>query len=282
MKKLSILAAAAAVGAAGVTAVPVQAADLDQISGQLKANGYAVVGTAVSNPEELKNILSELSDKFCNIHFDWNDCPVITPPGENQPDTDQPGSDQPGTGEGDTDVPDTDQPGAGEGDTDLPDTDQPGSGDGGTDLPDTDQPGSDAEKPGEDNNGPGTETRTYAEQVADLVNAERAKAGLSALTIDKGIETAALVRAKEIETSFSHTRPNGSSFSTVLTENGISYRGSGENIAWGQRSPEEVMNGWMNSEGHRANILNPNFTKIGVGYYQNSAGQNYWTQLFTY
>ena len=59
-------------------------------------------------------------------------------------------------------------------------------------------------------------------------------------------------------------------------------RGAGENIAWGQRSPEEVMNGWMNSSGHRANILNPNFKNIGVAYYVGSNGRTYWTQLFTY
>lgn len=123
---------------------------------------------------------------------------------------------------------------------------------------------------------------SYARQVVELVNRERRKAGLNSLTIDTKIESAALIRAKEIQVSFSHTRPNGSSFSTVLTENGINYRGSGENIAWGQRSPEEVMNGWMNSPGHRANILNSRFTKIGVGYYVGSNGRKYWTQLFTY
>lgn len=127
-----------------------------------------------------------------------------------------------------------------------------------------------------------TQERTYAEQVVDLVNKERVKAGLNELTLDKNIEEAALVRAKETEVSFSHTRPNGSSFSTVLKEHNINYRGAGENIAWGQTSPEAVMNAWMNSEGHRANILNSKFTKIGVGYYQNSAGRKYWTQLFTY
>ena len=56
----------------------------------------------------------------------------------------------------------------------------------------------------------------------------------------------------------------------------------GENIAWGQKTPEQVMEGWMNSAGHRANILNEKYTSIGVGYYQNAAGRNYWSQLFTY
>lgn len=123
---------------------------------------------------------------------------------------------------------------------------------------------------------------TFAEQVVELVNQERTKAGLNAVTLDQNIASAALVRAKEIETSFSHTRPNGSKFSTALTEQGVTFKGAGENIAWGQKSPEAVMQAWMNSEGHRANILNKNFTKIGVGYYQNAAGRNFWTQLFTY
>lgn len=123
---------------------------------------------------------------------------------------------------------------------------------------------------------------TFAEQVTALVNKERAKAGLGELTLDKTIEKAAFTRAKEITRSFSHTRPDGSNFSSVLKEHGITYRGSGENIAWGQKSPEEVMKAWMNSEGHRANILNPNFKKIGVGHYQNEKGTNYWAQLFTY
>ena len=131
-----------------------------------------------------------------------------------------------------------------------------------------------------ENQEPEQADKTFARQVADLVNEERAKAGLEAVTVDEKIESAALVRAKEIELSFSHTRPDGRSFSTVLTENGISFQSSGENIAWGQSSPEEVMNGWMNSSGHRANILNPDFKKIGVGFYQNQAGRKFWTQLF--
>lgn len=126
------------------------------------------------------------------------------------------------------------------------------------------------------------ETPAFAMQVIELVNQERAKEGLPALVYDAGIEKAALVRAKETETSFSHTRPDGRKFSTALTEAGVEFRGAGENIAYGQRTPEEVMKGWMNSPGHRANIMNENYTKIGVGYYQNANGVNYWTQLFTY
>lgn len=126
------------------------------------------------------------------------------------------------------------------------------------------------------------EIHEFASQVIDLVNQERAKAGLSELNIDMNITEAANVRAKEIKQSFSHTRPDGTSFTTVLGEYGVSYRGSGENIAWGQKSPEQVMSAWMSSDGHRANILNKNFKNIGVGYYQDDKGVNYWVQLFTY
>lgn len=121
----------------------------------------------------------------------------------------------------------------------------------------------------------------YALRVVELVNAERAKYNLAPLTLDTSLANAADTRAKEIVQSFSHTRPNGESFSTVLKEHGVSYRGSGENIAWGQKTPEIVVNTWMNSEGHRANILNSRFTKIGVGYYVNN-NTPYWVQLFTY
>ena len=126
-------------------------------------------------------------------------------------------------------------------------------------------------------NTPVEETSSQAEQVVKLVNEERTKAGLPALTVNADITTAANVRANEIKRVFSHTRPDGSSFSTALKEQGVSFRGSGENIAWGQKSPEQVMNAWMNSDGHRANILNKNFKNIGVGHYQDENGE--WTPI---
>lgn len=121
---------------------------------------------------------------------------------------------------------------------------------------------------------------SYANQVLQLVNQERAKAGLSALTTNSTLTAAANKRAQETKQSFSHTRPNGTSFSSVLKEYNISYRTAGENIAYGQRTPNEVVNGWMNSPGHRANILNADFNKIGIGVYE-SNGTIYWSQLFT-
>ena len=170
--------------------------------------------------------------------------------------------------------------------TDCPEVNQPETETPETSIPETEAPETETpETSTPETNAPETEApqeSSFAEQVAELVNAERRKAGLGELVLDQEIASAALVRAKEIETSFSHTRPDGRSFSSVLTDNGISFRGSGENIAWGQKTPQEVMDGWMNSEGHRANILNAKFTKIGVGYYQNASGRNFWTQLFTY
>lgn len=131
------------------------------------------------------------------------------------------------------------------------------------------------------------ETAAQSEQVStdenmavyEIVNRERAKNGLSALSYRYDLQTAANKRAEEIVTSFSHTRPNGSSCFTVLSEYGITYRAVGENIAAGQRTPEAVMNGWMNSQGHRANILNSNFTGIAVGV-KTIGNTKYWVQIF--
>ena len=123
----------------------------------------------------------------------------------------------------------------------------------------------------------------YIQQVVDLVNAERAKAGLNPLEKSPEVCVAADVRAHEIAGSFSHTRPDGRRYRTVLADNGVSSHFSGENIAGGYRSPSEVVKAWMGSEGHRENIMNPDYTHIGVGYYNDSAsGLQYWCQLFIY
>lgn len=140
------------------------------------------------------------------------------------------------------------------------------------DIPGTDVPGIDAPED--------SVVLSYTEQVVALVNEERAREGLAPLSIDPKVQTAAQIRAEECEQSFSHTRPDGTNFSTSLSQQGVTYKRSGENIAWGQQSPEEVVNAWMNSSSHRANIMNSRFTKIGVGYHQNANGVNYWSQLF--
>ena len=121
---------------------------------------------------------------------------------------------------------------------------------------------------------------SYTAQVVSLVNAERAKQGLSALIVSTKVQQAAQTRAGELQTSFSHTRPSGASCFTALTEAGISYTRAGENIAYGQSTPEAVVQSWMSSSGHRANILSSSFTTIGVGCTVVN-GTAYWAQLFT-
>lgn len=127
-----------------------------------------------------------------------------------------------------------------------------------------------------------TVSGTLSEKVIALVNSYRSQNGLSSVTYDATLAKAANVRAKELVSSFSHTRPNGTRCFTAFDEAGVSYRGAGENIAMGQSSAEEVMNDWMKSEGHRENILNANFTKIAVGVYEDSDGRLYWAQEFAY
>lgn len=121
---------------------------------------------------------------------------------------------------------------------------------------------------------------SYAAQVVSLVNAERARHGLSALTVSTTVQQAAQTRAGELQTSFSHTRPSGASCFTALTEAGVSYARAGENIAYGQSTPEAVVQSWMSSSGHRANILSSSFTTIGIGCTVVN-GTAYWAQLFT-
>lgn len=112
----------------------------------------------------------------------------------------------------------------------------------------------------------------------ELVNAEREKNGISPLTYDHALEECAAVRSKEISVTFSHTRPSGQSCFTVLDEKGYSYSYAGENLAYGQTTPEEVFSAWMNSEGHRKNILSPNYTNVGMSKFDSSS--TYWSQFF--
>lgn len=117
-------------------------------------------------------------------------------------------------------------------------------------------------------------------EVLDIVNQERAANGLQSLTMDKGFMEAAQVRAVELTILFSHTRPDGSSCFTAMPSENQTARG--ENIAAGQRSAESVMNAWMNSEGHRANILNGSYNTIGIAcvYAPDSYYGYYWVQCF--
>jgi len=122
---------------------------------------------------------------------------------------------------------------------------------------------------------PAADNMSYEKQVMELVNEQRAANGVAKLAWDDSLANAAGQRAKELTQLFSHTRPDGSRALDMIS---FSYRG--ENIAAGYPNPESVMNGWMNSPGHRSNILYTHFSKIGVGYYVDESGYPYWVQLF--
>lgn len=121
--------------------------------------------------------------------------------------------------------------------------------------------------------------REYEKEVVRLVNVERAKYGLGALTENWELSRIARYKSQDMHDVgyFSHTSPTYGSPFTMIKNFGLTYRSAGENIAYGYRTPSDVVTGWMNSPGHRANILNSSFKQIGVGYV---ADGNYWTQMF--
>ena len=119
----------------------------------------------------------------------------------------------------------------------------------------------------------------YESEVIRLVNEIRVKNGLKALEADWELSRVARIKSQDMKDNnyFSHTSPVYGSPFNMIKNFGISYKSAAENIAKGQSTPQAVVNAWMNSQGHRANILNSSYTKIGVGYVQNG---NYWTQMF--
>ncbi|WIF96142.1 SafA/ExsA family spore coat assembly protein [Caminicella sporogenes] len=127
-----------------------------------------------------------------------------------------------------------------------------------------------------------TTIKNIEQEVIKLTNLERQKYGLSPLKHNWELSRVARYKSEDMKNKgyFSHISPTyGSPFEMMKAFN-INYRAAGENIAKGQRSAQEVVNAWMHSSGHRANILNKNFTEIGVGYAIDSKGVRYWTQMF--
>ncbi|WP_110113546.1 CAP domain-containing protein [Bacillus sp. CGMCC 1.16541] len=120
----------------------------------------------------------------------------------------------------------------------------------------------------------------YEQQVVQLVNQEREKQGLKPLELDKELSDVAREKSKDMKEKgyFDHNSPTYGSPFDMMKQFGIEYTAAGENIAKGQKTPEEVMEGWMNSDGHRKNIMSPDFTHIGVGYVEGE--MPHWTQMF--
>lgn len=124
--------------------------------------------------------------------------------------------------------------------------------------------------------------KNIEEQVLTLVNTERAKRRLAGLDMDWELQRVARMKSKDMaeKNYFSHQSPTYGSPFDMMKHFGIDYTSAGENIASGQKTPEAVMQSWMNSQGHRENILNPEFTHIGVGFYRGGNYGTMWTQQF--
>ncbi|MEE8067026.1 sporulation protein [Clostridioides difficile] len=213
----------------------------------------------------------------------------------NKPDNNKPESNKPedNNNSGSTNKPNNNKP-----ESNKPESNKPedNNNSGSTDKPDNNKPesnkpednnnnNSDSTNKPDDNNNSGSTSESfsaYQKEVVDLVNIERAKAGLNPLTLDSSISNVATKKSQDMidNNYFSHNSPTYGSPFDMLKKFGISYKTAGENIAMGQKTPKEVVNAWMNSEGHRKNIMNPNFSKIGVGVAQKSVGSIYWTQIF--
>ena len=124
-----------------------------------------------------------------------------------------------------------------------------------------------------------TVDNSVASKLLNLVNKARNENGLSSLTLNSSLSNVAQKKAEDMKNNnyFSHTSPTYGSPFDMIKSFGINYKTAGENIAMGQKTAEAVFNAWMNSSGHRANILNKNFTQMGIGY---TSGNTYWSQMF--
>lgn len=144
------------------------------------------------------------------------------------------------------------------------------------------------EKPEDNNNSSNNdalldgEFANFQKEVLRLVNVERSKRGLNELTLNTELSKVATLKSQDMinKNYFSHTSPTYGSPFDMMKKFNISYKTAGENIAMGQKTPAQVVEAWMNSEGHRANILNKNHTDLGVGVAKDSKGTIYWTQMF--
>jgi len=123
---------------------------------------------------------------------------------------------------------------------------------------------------------------SVADEILALVNQERAKAGAQPLQMDSELQKVAQLKSEDMiqNNYFDHTSPVYGTPFEMMDQFGISYSAAGENIAAGQRSAQEVMTAWMNSPGHRRNILEPAYTHIGIGIAENERGTPYYTQMF--
>lgn len=237
------------------------------------AVGIMLPTTASAAPAESNNYLNwqQKIQKFLESQgYESQFKCVVQKPQTEKPQTDKPAAETPEASKPETSKPEASKPEASKPETSKPETSTPEAS-----KPETSNPSTTPSKPSESTGT--TEQSNFASEVVTLVNKERANAGLKPLTVHAKLTTVAVDKAKDMSDNnyFSHTSPTHGSPFDMMKAYGISFGYAGENIAKGQRTPQEVMNSWMNSQGHRENILSPNFTMIGVGYYN-----GYWVQEF--
>ncbi|HBF6775055.1 TPA: sporulation protein [Clostridioides difficile] len=226
------------------------------------------------------------NDKNCNNTNkpeDNNNSDSTNKPDNNKPESNKPedNNNSDSTNKPDNNKPESNKP---EDNNNSDSTDKPDNNKPESNKPEDNNNSDSTNKPDDNNNSGSTSENfsAYQKEVVDLVNVERAKAGLNPLTLDSSISNVATKKSQDMidNNYFSHNSPTYGSPFDMLKKFGVSYKTAGENIAMGQKTPKEVVNAWMNSEGHRKNIMNPNFSKIGVGVAQKSGGSIYWTQIF--
>ncbi|AOZ91265.1 CAP domain-containing protein [Paenibacillus crassostreae] len=233
------------------------------------AVGIALPGTASAASNQINNntdLKTYLENWIKNNSGSWSWTTVSKKTTITTPKTETPKTETPKTETPKTETPKTETP-----KTETPKTETPADNKTTTTNTNTNNTNNTT------NNTTTNVTSSFTSQVVNLVNQERSKAGLQPLTSNTELANMALDKAKDMNNNnyFAHQSPTYGSPFDMMKKYGISYRYAGENIAKGQKTPAAVMEAWMNSEGHRANILNANFTTIGVGYYN-----GYWVQEF--
>ncbi|MWV42058.1 serine protease [Paenibacillus sp. HJL G12] len=257
MMKTLISTACAAVLAVGLMgAGPASAASAQQNNAPTESNLQSIQNLQSYLQKWLQNNGSAYIFKY---QFQFPSTGHVTKPETSKPETSKPETSKPETSK--PSKPETSKPETSKPETSKPETSKPE-----TSKPETSKPSTDT-----------SNQSSYAAEVIKLVNQERAKAGLKALTENTKLSGMALDKAKDMNNNnyFDHNSPTYGSPFDMMKKYGISYSYAGENIAKGQKTPSDVMTAWMNSEGHRANILNSNYTTIGVAYYN-----GYWVQEF--
>ncbi|SDJ04417.1 CAP domain-containing protein [Natribacillus halophilus] len=169
-----------------------------------------------------------------------------------------------------------------EADEEQPEQDEGSNGEEGKEEDDQDPEQDEGSDEGQDNDENIDEGSEFEQEVVRLTNEEREAQGLEPLEIHEELAEVATVKSEDMRDNdyFSHDSPvHGSPFD-MISAHGIDYTGAGENIAAGQATPEQVVQGWMESDGHRANIMNSDFTHIGIGHAEGGSYGDYWTQMF--